>query len=391
MENQVPSKTSPSKSPRLLRPRRQSPPGAPPGTIAPPASLPKPTLSIIAYGANSFEERGSISLDELEELRGTAPVLWVNVEGVGDAKTIARIGEIFGLHPLALEDAVNVHQRAKVEDYGENLYIVLREPDQSIEYLTEQVSLFLGKDFVLTFLERPGDCFEPVRVRLRQGSGRIRQAGPDFLAYALLDAILDSYFPILEEYGDRLEQIEDALLEEPNPADIRKVHQIKRDLLSLRRAIWPLRDVFYTLVWGENPLFANETRLYLRDCYDHVGQLRDLVETYRELCTDLSDLYLSSTSHRLNEVMTVLTLIATIFIPLSFIAGIYGMNFDPTASPFNMPELSWRYGYFFALGLMAITGCVLVLYFRWRGWIGSKKRPRRKENKTLGRFNHLPK
>jgi magnesium transporter len=371
----MPSPDPPSaKHTKLLRPQRQTPPGAPPGTIAPAPSFPKPVLSAIAYGPDCFEEYSSLTPQDLRNLRGTTPVLWVTIEGLGDAETIAEIGEIFGLHPLALEDVVNVHQRAKVEDYGNNLYIVLREPDPSLEHLTEQVSLFIGADFVLSFLEREGDCFDPVRTRLRKGMSRLRQGGPDFLAYSLLDAILDSYFPLLEDYGDRLERIEDALLEDPNPADIRPVHQIKRDLISLRRAIWPLRDVLYNLIWEENAFITAETRLYLRDCYDHVGQLRDLVETYRELCSDLSDLYLSATSHRLNEVMTVLTLIATIFIPLSFIAGIYGMNFDPTASPFNMPELSWKYGYFFALGLMALTGLGMLYYFWRRGWIGGKKR-----------------
>ncbi|MEM4409553.1 MAG: magnesium/cobalt transporter CorA, partial [Candidatus Caldarchaeum sp.] len=367
--------TTQKRTPKLLRPQRQTPPGSPPGTVKPVSTL-TPVLCTIAYGPDAYEERSFASVNDLQNLKGAYPVLWVNIEGLGDAETITKIGEVFGLHPLALEDVVNVHQRAKVEDYKNNLYIVLREPDQSIEHLTEQVSLFIGSDFVLSFLERPGDCFEPVRARLRKGASRLRQAGPDFLAYSLLDAILDSYFPLLEEYGDRLERIEDDLLGEPTPIGIRKVHEIKRDLISLRRAIWPLRDVFYNLIWEENPFIATETRLYLRDCYDHVGQLRDLEETYRELCSDLSDLYLSATSNRLNEVMTVLTLIATIFIPLSFIAGIYGMNFDPEASPFNMPELSWRYGYFFALGLMMLTGLGMLFYFWQRGWIGGKKKPR---------------
>jgi magnesium transporter len=234
---------------------------------------------------------------------------------------------------------------------------------------TEQLSIFLGRKFVLTFQERPGDCFEVVRERIRKSHGRLRVAGADYLAYALLDAVIDSYFPVADAIGDRLETLDEQLARERGLNAFRAIHELRGDLMVLRRAIRPLRDALIKLMPDPGELFSKTTQLYLRDCYDHTVQLMDVVDTYRELCSDLRDFNLSLVSNRMNDVMKVLTVIATIFIPLSFIAGVYGMNFD-TTSPWNMPELSWRYGYPAALLLMAGVAGGMLWYFQWRGWLG---------------------
>jgi magnesium transporter len=239
---------------------------------------------------------------------------------------------------------------------------------------TEQLSLFLGKNFVLTFQEgMPGDCLEVIRERIRKKGGRIHDAGLDYLAYALLDAVVDAYFPILEQYGERLEEVEDEIGGKPASSTIARIHAIKRNLLTLRRVVWPQRETFNTLLREETPHISAETRLYFRDCYDHVTQIIDLVETYRELGADLTDIYLSTVSNRTNEIMRVLTVISTIFIPLTFICSIYGMNFNPETSPWNMPELNWYWGYPLALLLMLSVAVGQLLFFRRRGWLGSPK------------------
>jgi magnesium transporter len=235
---------------------------------------------------------------------------------------------------------------------------------------SEQISIFVGKNFVLTFQEREGDCFEPVRERIRAGRGRIRKEGPDYLTYAIIDAVVDNYFPILEHYGERIEGLEAEVITSTTDETIAKIHDIKRDLLSLRRAIWPKREALSALSREPQPVFSDETRVYLRDCYDHTVQLMDMVETYRELASGLMDVYLTSVSNRMNEVMKVLTIIATIFIPLGFVAGVYGMNFNQETSAFNMPELGWKYGYLYCLGLMAVIAAGLLVYFRRKGWLG---------------------
>ena len=254
---------------------------------------------------------------------------------------------MFGLHPLALEDTVNLHQRPKVETYDGYLFIVLRMPValpstdgvSASRLETEQVTMALGRDFVVTFQERSGDCFGPVRHRLRNPGGQIRQRGPDYLAYALIDAAIDAFFPILEAYGEQVEELEDDVVSQPGNRQIARIHELKRNLLTARRALWPLRDMVNALLREDSPLIDKQTLIYLRDCHDHASQLIDMIETYREICSGLVDIHLSSVSNRMNEVMKVLTIIATIFIPLTFIAGVYGMNFDPHAGPLSMPEL----------------------------------------------------
>jgi len=351
---------------------RRTPPGTPPGALIADPESPRPTVRVLAYGPDALVEQELDHPRQLHDFLEKWPVVWVNVEGLGDAEIIRVLGELLGLHRLALEDVLNVHQRPKLEQYPGYYFIVAHMVTLGEHVETEQLSLFLGENFVLTFQEgKPGDSFESIRERLRQKQSRIREAGLDYLAYALLDAVVDGYFPILEQYGERLESLEDEIVARPSGDVVARIHAIRRNLLMLRRAIWPQRETFNALLREEMPLVTNETRLHLRDCYDHTAQLIDLIETYRELGADLTDVYLSSVSHRTNEIMRVLTVIATIFIPLTFMAGVYGMNFNPGASPWNMPELNWFWGYPLALTLMAAVAAAQLLFFRKKGWLGS--------------------
>lgn len=331
----------------------------------------RPVIQVIAYGPQSFEEQQVVDADSVQRFIGNFPVTWINVDGLGDADTIRRLGEILKLHPLALEDTVNVHQRPKVEQYADQLFIVLRMIHASASRDTEQVAMFLNEHFVITFQEQlPGDSFEPVRERIRTSRGVIRERGCDHLAYAIVDAIIDGFFPVLEVIGEEIEQLEEETLSASSPATIGRIHTVKHDLLTLRRAVWPAREAVHVLARDPTPLVSDETRIYLRDCYDHTIQLLDLLETYREIGSDLRDLYVSSVSNRMNEIMKVLTMISTIFIPLSFLVGVYGMNFDPDTSPYNMPELRWQYGYLMIWGVTAVIVLAMVFFFRHKGWIG---------------------
>jgi magnesium transporter len=360
-----------SRSPaRLLVPRRRTPPGASPGTLVPDPSALPPVIELMAYGKDGVHEQRIEQVDELLQLVGRRPITWVNVQGLGDVELIRRLGEVFDVHQLALEDVVNVHQRPRVDEYEDHLFIVCRMPGPRVGSGSEQISMFLGKDYLLTFQERPGDCFDVVRKRIRRDGTRLRQAGPDYLAYTLLDAVTDSYFPLLEEYGEMVEALEENVLSDPRVPVVRELQDVKRALLGVRRAVWPLRDLFTVLVREDSAFVSEETHVYFRDCYDHVIQLMDVIETYREIASGLVDIYLSSLSARMNEIMKVLTIIATIFIPLGFIASLYGMNFNRDASPWNMPELDWHYGYPYAVGLMIVVAVGLLYYFRRKRWIG---------------------
>jgi magnesium transporter len=358
---------------RKPRFRRQTPPGASPGTIAAPPDEPRPVVHVFAYGPAEYVEEQVADLGTLPTFLQRFPVTWINVEGLGDAGVIHRLGELFGLHALALEDVVNVHQRSKVEAYDQHLFIVARMMHLAESLETEQISIFLGSNFVLTFQQgHPGDCFDPVRERIRTHSGKIRSRPTDYLAYAILDAVIDSYFPIVEHYGDRLDEIDEQLSANQGPAVSARIHEVRSDLLLLRRAIRPHREALNALVRDEHSLVSSETRVFLRDCYDHTVQLIELLEVYRETCIDLRDYFVSLVSQRMNQVMKVLTVIATIFMPLSFIAGVYGMNFN-TLVPGNMPELNLPYGYFLALGGMASVAIGLLLFFYRNRWIGSRR------------------
>ena len=358
-------------SPRDIKIHRRTEPGASPGQVIPDPTHSQPTIHVIAWGPSGLVEQDAPDIAAAHQFVSRSTLTWINVEGLGDAGTIERAGELFRLHRLALEDTVNVHQRAKVEDYGEVMFIVLRMVGCQERCSTEQISIFVGPNWVLTFQEgTPGDSFDRVRARLREG-GRIRQLGSGYLAYALMDAVIDAYYPVLEVYAERLDELEDSVLDPRNARVMDKLHDVKADLLILRRAIWPLRDAMSMLAREETERFAPEIRPYLRDCYDHVVQVVDLIETYRELTADLRDLHMSSLSNRINETMRVLTIISTIFIPLTFIAGIYGMNFDygEGTRPLNMPELYWYWGYPACLVAMTAVAVAMVAYFYRQGWI----------------------
>jgi magnesium transporter len=346
----------------------------PPGTISPPADAQPSRIRVIAYSPDKCVDVAIANPHDINNYLHRFPVVWVNIDGIGDAGVIKSLGEIFNIHRLALEDVAHVRQRPKLDEYPHHLYIVARMIEKHEHGLdTDQLSLFLGKDYVLTVQERAGDCFDAIRQRIVSGQGLLRSSGPDLLAYAILDAVVDDYYPVLEADGDALEEIEDDLLGKPAPGRARAVHSIKRNLLVVRRSVWPLREVIGGLYRGTSPLISAETRIYLRDCYDHTVQLIDLLEVYRDLATSLMELYMSSVGNRMNEIMKVLTIISTIFIPLTFIVGIYGMNFHTDASKWNMPELTWKYGYAGVMGLMAIIAAGMMIYFWRKGWLTSAR------------------
>jgi len=354
---------------KFVQRKRRAPPGAAPGTLVADPSAVAPRVHLLAYGPDGIEERDVSAVNDLEISIGKWPVNWINVDGLADLELIRRLGETFGIHDLALEDVVNVHQRPKVEEFAEHLFIVTRMVQGGRPATKEQLSIFLGERFLLTFQEIPGDCFEPIRGRLRSGRGQIRNRQADYLAYALLDAVIDGYFPVLEECGERLEVMEGQVTTQSSSIRVAEIYEIKHELLLLRQAIWPQREMVNALTRESSLNVTDQTRLYLRDCYDHTIQLIDIVETYREIATGLVDVYLSSVSARLNEIMKVLTIIATIFMPLGFIAGLYGMNFDGGISPWNMPELRWYWGYPMILGLMTAAAFGMLYYFYRKGWI----------------------
>ena len=349
-----------------------------------PESPVAPSVHVIAYGPDRCTERDITDSSELIAIVAAHAVTWVDVAGIEDVAQVSAIAKLFSVHGLAIEDIVNVHQRPKVEPYPGHLFVVMRMVHAGAMIETEQASLVLGPNFVLTFQEsRPGDCYGPVRARLRDSASRLRTEGADRLFHALVDSMVDSAFPAIETLGERIETLELEILERADPGTVVRIQDIKHDLLILRRIAFPAREATATLYREPNPLIRDETRIYLRDCHDHAVQIMDLVETYRELSSSLMELYLSSVSNRLNEVMKVLTIISTIFIPLSFIAGVYGMNFDPDASGWNMPELRWRLGYPFALGLMFSVFAALMVFMGRKGWLGGGFRPKRRGDRPL--------
>ena len=345
-------------------------PGASPGALIAPKLQEgeRSRLHVVCYGPDGCDEREVDSLAEALPLINHRAVTWIDVVGVQDVELLQQLGQHFGLHPLALEDVMNVGQRPKLEEHSDHLFVIMRLLHLGTVLRVEQVSMFFTKDVVITLQEYPGDPFDPVRERVRSSTGRIRDLGADYLAYALIDALEDSLYPVLETYGEWIESIEDELLREPDPKMLETIHRIKRDLLWVRRAAWPHREVISGLQRVESGLISDETKTYLRDVYEHSVQILDVVETFRDLAGSLMELYLSTLSHRMNEVMKVLTIMASIFIPLTFIAGIYGMNFDHDSSPLNMPELHWAWGYPVALGTMIVIGLGMVLFFKRKGW-----------------------
>jgi magnesium transporter len=328
------------------------------------------SISVIDYDANDFQEFTTNNAEEcIAYMEKNRTVTWINVSGHNDKPLLEKLCHHFGLHPLVIEDILDTSQRPKVEDYDEYLYIVARMlhlngTRHGIH--TEQMSLVLGKSFVISFQEKEGDVFNPVRERIRKNKGKIRRSGPDFLAYSLLDMIVDNYFIILEDLGEKIEQIEDELVRSPSPRTLHRIHRMKREMVMLRKSIWPLREVVNALereVRSKTPLIKKGTAVYLRDLYDHTIQVIDSVESYRDMTSSMLDIYLSSVSNKLNEVMKVLTIIGTIFIPLTFITGLYGMNFR------FMPELEHPAGYPVVLVIMFVIVLLMLVYFRRKKWI----------------------
>jgi magnesium transporter len=352
------------KSPR----RKVRKAGLPPGTlihVGEPRTA-KVKITVIDYNDSDLEEQGIGRVEECYAYKEKPTITWINIDGIHEVDVIEKIGTHYGIHPLMLEDIVNTEQRPKMEDFEGYLFVVLKMlsfDEQQRAIKIEQVSLVLGPNYVLTFQEREGDVFEPVRDRIRRAKGRIRKMGADYLAYALLDAIVDSYFAILEKIGDKIEELEEHLISQPDAQILQSIHHLKREMIYLRRSIWPLREVTSGMSRNESILIKESTEIFLRDVYDHTIQVIDTIEAYRDMISGMLDTYLSSISNRMNEVMKVLTIFAAIFIPLTFIAGIYGMNFA------YMPELGWKWGYFAVLTVMVSVAVCMLIYFRKRKWL----------------------
>ena len=363
----------PDSQPDILLNYAHSEPGSLPGTFVI-DDLAKPSeINLIDYNGDRHHYGTNLTPEECVSYLNTETVSWVDVGGLGDKATLEKLGEVFKLHPLVLADIVNVPQRPKLEDHQDQLVLITQMVDFSHRdegIWLEQVSFVLGENYLLTVQEEPQqDCFDPVRDRLKQNKGSIRQRQADYLTYALWDTIIDGYFPVLEIYGEKIEELEELVLSQPTKATLGKIHQIKRDMLSLRRAIWPQRDMLNMLIRDGHVLISDRTLRYFKDCYDHTIQIIDTIEIYRELASGLMDVYLSAVSNKMNEVMKLLAAISTIFIPLTFIAGIYGMNFNTDASPWNMPELNWSWGYPLCIAVMLAIAFTLSAYFWRKGWL----------------------
>lgn len=322
-------------------------------------------ISVVEYREGTIREASITDLTECFPCSDPATVTWIDVNSVHQVELVAKLGECFKLHPLVVEDILNTDQRPKLEDYGEYLFIVFRAFSCNGDLCameTEQISLILGPNYVLSFQEKESTVFDKIRERIKTGKGRTVKSGADYLAYSLLDTIVDNYFIVLEHLGERMEALEDALVSNPAVKILREIHLLKRDLISIRRSVWPLREVLNNLQREGTVLISEPTRVYLRDVYDHAIHAIDTLETFRDMISGMLDIYLSSASNRLNEVMKVLTIIATIFIPLTFIVGVYGMNFR------HMPELGWRWGYPAVLLFMAVISAFMVYYFKKKKW-----------------------
>ncbi len=323
-------------------------------------------ISVIDYDQQKLEVKALKSVEETLPFKKSPTVTWLNIDGLHEVNILETIGEYYSIHPLVLEDILNTDQRPKAEIFDEYIFIVFKMisyNNNHDELDIEQLSLILGPNFVITFQEREGDVFDSIRERIQGGKGRVRKSGPDYLLYALMDVVIDNYFLVLEKLGERIENLEEEVLGNPDQSTVQAIQQMKRELIFLRRSIWPLREVIGTLIRDENPLIKKSTAPFLRDLYDHTIQVVDTIETYREMVSGILDIYLSSLSNRMNEVMKILTIIATLFIPLTFIVGVYGMNFE------FMPELKWHWGYPVVWGVMIIISFFMLLYFRRKKWI----------------------
>lgn len=341
--------------------------GLPPGSLVHVGEkkIEKTRIRVIDYNEAGIEEREPAATDECLPYKDTPTVTWVNIDGLHEVDLIQKLGDGFGLHPLVLEDIVNTGQRPKMEDFEDYLFLIVKmltyDEEEGV-VKAEQFSLVLGPRYVISFQEKVGDVFEPIRERLRTGKGRIRKMGPDYLLYALIDAIVDNYFAVLERIAEGIESLEDRIMIDPTTDLLQTIHNLKRELIFLRKSVWPLREAISALERCESDLVQEKTAFYLRNVYDHTIQIADTIETFRDMVSGMLDVYLSSLSNKMNEVMKVLTIIATIFIPMTFLAGIYGMNFK------NMPELEWAWGYPLVWCVILVIGLIMVFYFRRKKW-----------------------
>jgi len=352
-----------------MRKMRNPPVGARPGTLAIPAGATKSVLRVLSYGEETLEKQDSPKLEDIRELKGTGRKIWVDVQGLGDEELLRGLAELFAIHPLALEDVANVPARAKTESYDQQLLVISQIPrsTEDLGLSVRQVSVVIGRDYVLTFQEGKEDALEPVRKRLEVQSSLMRRSSSDYLGYAILDTIIDAYYPVVERIGIRIEGLEEEVLAHASAETLRELNTTKGQLLALRHAITPQREAVNRLIRDDNELVGQTARMYLRDTFDHVVQTIEAVESARELVNGLINTYLTVISNRMNEVMKTLTIVASIFVPLTFLAGIYGMNFD------NMPELQEQWAYPALLVLMALTAGGMVFYFWHKGWIGRRR------------------
>jgi magnesium transporter len=355
---------------RIFR-KRRPPAGAMPGTLVVPTGAPPPHIYLMQYNADSLHEETIRDVRTLRDCLRPDAVSWVDVQGLGDEATLRALAEVFSIHLLALEDVVHIPQLPKTETYEHHQYFVTRmiRLVVPLELETEQVSIFIGRNYVVSFQERVGDVYEPIRNRIRKNAP-VRRMGADFLGYAIIDATIDGYYPVVEAIGEQIETLEESILNAAAGETIGRVQDLKRKLLLVRRAVRPQRDAINALIRDDTPMVSQPVCVYLRDCHDHCVQLIDVIEIYREMCAGLTELYLSSLAHRQNEVMKVLTIMASVFIPLTFVVGIYGMNFE------HMPELHWKWAYPALLVSMLLLVAGMLAYFRRMGWWGRLRAPR---------------
>lgn len=348
--------------------KRSKKSGLPPGTLIHigEKKAEEIKITVMDYDETGFQEAAFGSIEECFGFKGKPTVTWINIEGLHNVTNIQKLGDCYGFHPLVLEDILNTDQRPKMEDFEEYVYVVLKmlHNEKNPQTVSEQISLILGPNFVISFQEGiEGDVFNSIRERIRAGKGRIRNMGADYLAYSLIDAVVDNYFVILERMGERIEELEDELVKNPATRTLHEIHTLKREMIYLRKAVWPLREVVSSLERGESSLIKESSKIYLRDVYDHTIQVIDAIETSRDMLSGMLDIYLSSISNRMNEIMKFLTIIGTIFIPLTFIVGVYGMNFE------YMPELKWRWGYLGLWAVMSGVAVFMLLYFKRKNWL----------------------
>lgn len=329
-------------------------------------------ITIIDYDKDSLEIREAVTVEECFAYKDKPSVTWINITGLHEVSNIEKLGTHYSLHSLVLEDILNTEQRPKMDVFDDQVFIVLKiqtynNKTRMIE--VEQISIVLGKNHVITFQERESIIVETIRKRIRSNLGRVRKASADYLSYTIIDAIVDSYFKVLEGIGEEIEIIEDEVVRSPDAMTMQKIHFLRKEIIFLRKSVWPLREIINRLDRDESSLFKKTTKIYLKDLYDHTIQVIETVETYRDIISGMLDLYLSTINNKMNEIMKILTVFASIFIPLTFITGIYGMNFNPEKSPLNMPELNWYLGYPFALGLMSAISIAIIIYFKRKKWL----------------------